>query len=75
MIGLTLEDLVLFKTLLKAQVGDAESLNGAEKRHYILGSGILQRLNEIGFDVHAYELGDLEKLKESTRNEIKVKKA
>ncbi|CAH9013971.1 conserved hypothetical protein [Vibrio phage 501E54-1] len=74
MIGLTLEDLVLFKTLLKAQVGDAEPLNGAEKRHYIHGSGIFQRLNEIGFDVHAYELSDMEKLKESSRNEVKVKK-
>lgn len=74
MTGLTLEDLILFKTLLKAQVGDAEPLNGAEKRHYIHGSGIFQRLNEIGFDVHAYELKDLEKLKDSTRQEIKVKK-
>lgn len=74
MIGLTLEDLILFKTLLKTQVGDAEPLSGAEKRHYIHGSGIFQRLNEIGSDVQAYELGDLEKLKESPRQKIKVKK-
>lgn len=74
MIGLTLEDLVLFKTLLKTQVGYAEPLNGAEKRHYIHGSGIFQRLNEIGFDVQAYELHDLNNLGENLRQEIKVKK-
>ncbi|QCG76721.1 hypothetical protein vBVcaS_HC080 [Vibrio phage vB_VcaS_HC] len=69
MVNLTLEDVVLIKTLLKVATGDAESLSPAMVRHYIHGSGIEQKLNKASFMVEAFEIGDLPKLSPKNREE------
>jgi len=70
MVELTLEDAVLIKTLLKQATGEeSERLSPAMVRHYIHGSKILARLNQASFMVEGFELGDLPKLGQKTREE------
>ncbi|ALY07161.1 hypothetical protein VmeM32_00175 [Vibrio phage vB_VmeM-32] len=68
--GLTLEDLVLIKRILLIQSGQKEQLTSAEVRHYILGSGIIPRVEEVLGSFYQYDLDDLLKLRESTLTEI-----
>lgn len=43
----TKEELLVIKHCLFAQVVQGYELSGAEKRHYILGSGILNKLENL----------------------------
>lgn len=68
--GLTLEDLVLIKRVLLIQSRQAEKLSPAEIRHYITGSGIIPRVENLLGGFYQYSLEDLLKLKESTKTEL-----